>query len=140
MLSAALCASTLTWLVFRATALLPRRARIRALLGTSEAIVDLAVPVDPERDHLRGPAEAPGHRGRVRRLRVPVLRHGPSRSCASCSPTSATSATSGATCRSPTSTRSADLAAEASEAAGAQGKFWEMHDLLLDHQGDLQPA
>ena len=59
MLSAALCASALTWLVFRATALLPRRARIRALLGTAETLVDLAVPVDPERDHIRGPAEAP---------------------------------------------------------------------------------
>jgi protein-disulfide isomerase len=35
---------------------------------------------------------------------------------------------------------SAQLAAEASEAAAAQGKFWEMHDLLLAHQGDLAPA
>jgi protein-disulfide isomerase len=31
----------------------------------------------------------------------------------------------------------AQLAAEASEAAAAQGKFWDMHDLLLDHQGEL---
>jgi cyclophilin family peptidyl-prolyl cis-trans isomerase len=28
------------------------------------------------------------------------------------------------------------LSAEASEAAGAQGKFWEMHDLIFDRQGD----
>ncbi len=28
----------------------------------------------------------------------------------------------------------AQAAAEAAEAAGAQGKFWEMHDLLFDHQ------
>ncbi len=34
----------------------------------------------------------------------------------------------------------AQLAAEAAEAAGAQGAFWEMHDLLLDHQDDLRPA
>ena len=33
----------------------------------------------------------------------------------------------------------AELAAEASEAAAAQGAFWEMHDLLLDHQGELKP-
>ena len=26
------------------------------------------------------------------------------------------------------------IAAQAAEAAGAQGKFWEMHDLLLEHQ------
>ncbi len=31
----------------------------------------------------------------------------------------------------------AQLAAEAAEAAGAQGKFWEMHDLLFEHQGQL---
>ena len=28
------------------------------------------------------------------------------------------------------------IAAEAAEAAGAQGKFWEMHDALYEHQGD----
>jgi protein-disulfide isomerase len=32
----------------------------------------------------------------------------------------------------------AQLAAEAAEAAGAQGKFWEMHDLLFEHQDSLQ--
>jgi len=31
----------------------------------------------------------------------------------------------------------AELAAEAAEAANAQGKFWEMHAELYDHQGDL---
>lgn len=31
----------------------------------------------------------------------------------------------------------AELAAEAAEAAGEQGKFWEMHVELFDHQGDL---
>jgi protein-disulfide isomerase len=31
----------------------------------------------------------------------------------------------------------ARMAAEAAEAAGAQGKFWEMHDILLDHQSHL---
>src|SRR5277367_5698336 len=29
------------------------------------------------------------------------------------------------------------VAAEAAEAAGAQGKFWEMHDLLYEHQNAL---
>ncbi len=33
----------------------------------------------------------------------------------------------------------AQLAAEASEAAAAQGKFWEMHDTLLNHQDELAP-
>jgi protein-disulfide isomerase len=33
----------------------------------------------------------------------------------------------------------AQLAALASEAASDQGAFWEMHDLLLDHQDALEP-
>jgi protein-disulfide isomerase len=32
----------------------------------------------------------------------------------------------------------AQLAAEAAEAAADQGAFWEMHDLLLDHQNALR--
>jgi protein-disulfide isomerase len=31
----------------------------------------------------------------------------------------------------------AEPAAEAAEAAGAQGRFWEMHDWLFDHQDSL---
>jgi protein-disulfide isomerase len=31
----------------------------------------------------------------------------------------------------------AQQAAEAAESAGAQGKFWEMHDALYEHQTDL---
>ena len=34
----------------------------------------------------------------------------------------------------------AQLAAEASEAAAAQGRFWEMHDVLLEHQDALRPS
>jgi protein-disulfide isomerase len=33
----------------------------------------------------------------------------------------------------------AQLTAEASEAATDQGAFWEMHDLLLEHQDALRP-
>jgi protein-disulfide isomerase len=32
--------------------------KLRAIYGTSQTYVDLAVPVDPERDHIRGPADA----------------------------------------------------------------------------------
>jgi protein-disulfide isomerase len=138
-LTAALCASLLTWLVFRATAMLPRRLRIRALLGTSDAIVDLAESVDPERDHVRGPAEAPvtlveygdfecPYCGRaepaVRELLKEfgdvryVWRHLPLTDVHS----------------------HAQAAAEAAEAAAEQGAFWEMHDLLLDHQDELKAS
>lgn len=34
----------------------------------------------------------------------------------------------------------AQQAAEAAEAAGAQGRFWEMHDLLFEHQDSLGGA
>jgi protein-disulfide isomerase len=33
----------------------------------------------------------------------------------------------------------ARLAAQAAEAAGAQSKFWEMHDMLFEHQDALEP-
>ena len=34
----------------------------------------------------------------------------------------------------------AQLAALAAETAAEQGAFWEMHDLLLDHQDALRPS
>jgi protein-disulfide isomerase len=34
----------------------------------------------------------------------------------------------------------AELAAEAAEAAGTQGRFWQMHDMLFEHQNALAPA
>ncbi|KFI05567.1 thioredoxin domain-containing protein [Massilia sp. BSC265] len=34
----------------------------------------------------------------------------------------------------------AEAMAEAAEAAGAQGKFWEMHDSLFEHQAQMAPA
>ena len=137
-LSAAIGASALTWLVFRATALLPRRMRIRALLGGSETLVDLAVPVDPARDHLRGPAEAP----------VTVVEYGDFECpyCGRAEPVVRELLADFGDLRYvwrhlPLSDvhPDAELAAEAAEAAAAQGAFWEMHDLLLDHQGELTP-
>jgi Na+/H+ antiporter NhaA len=135
-LSAALSASAVTWIVFRLTAMLPKRLRIRALLGTADVIIDLAVPVDPGRDHFRGPEESPvtvveygdfecPYCGRaepiVRELLADfgdlryVWRHLPLSDVHPHAP----------------------LAAEAAEAAASQGAFWLMHDLLLDHQGAL---
>jgi Na+/H+ antiporter NhaA len=137
-LSAAICASALTWLVYRATILLPRQMRIRALLGGSETLVDLAAPVDPERDHMRGPSEAP----------VTVVEYGDFECpyCGRAEPVVRELLADFGDVRYvwrhlPLSDvhPNAQAAAEASEAAAAQGSFWEMHDLLLDHQGELRP-
>lgn len=136
-LSAALGASTVTWVVGGVVRLLPRRRRRRALLGTAESVVDLAAPVDPDRDHLRGPEDADitvveygdfecRYCGQAEHLIRKLLaehddvryvwRHLP---LADVHP-------------------HAQLAAEAAEAAAVQGAFWEMHDLMIEHQEALR--
>jgi Na+/H+ antiporter NhaA len=136
-LSGALAASTLTWLVFRATTKLPPRLRIRALFGTSDVIVDLAAPVDPERDHVRGPAsalvtlveygdfECPFCGQAEPAVRELLADHGDVRYVWRHLPLTDVHP-------------HAQLASEAAEAAAEQGKFWEMHDTLFDHQSELQ--
>jgi Na+/H+ antiporter NhaA len=137
-LTAALLASCLTWLVFRATAILPTRLQIRALLGAAETIVDLAVPVDSQRDHVRGPDAAPvtlveygdfecPYCGMAEPAVRELLRdHGDVRYVWRHLPLNDVHA-------------HAELAAEAAEAAARQGAFWEFHDLLLEHQDALEP-
>jgi Na+/H+ antiporter NhaA len=138
-LSAAVCASVLGWLIFRAVGAMPAARRARALTGRLELIVDLAVEVDLEHDHVRGPAQAPitlveygdfecpycGQAEAVLRELVSdfgelryVWRHLP---LSDVHP-------------------HAELAAEASEAAAQQGAFWQMHDLLFEHQDALRPG
>ncbi|MBX6749966.1 MAG: Na+/H+ antiporter NhaA [Micromonosporaceae bacterium] len=132
-------AALLTWIVFLVTNRLPKQLRRRALYGNPNLITDLAVPVDPERDHIRGPMDAPvtvveygdfecPHCGQaepvIRELLADygdvryVWRHLP------------------LTDVHP----HAQLAAEAAEAAAAQGAFWAMHDRLFQHQDALTMA
>jgi len=137
-LSAALVASVATWTVFRATEALPTRWRMRALVGSANPLVDLAVPVDPERDHVRGPRDA----------LVTLVEYG-DLECPYCG-------------QAETVVRElladfgddvryvwrhlplndvhphAQQAAEATEAAAEQGAFWELHDRLLDQQAQLR--
>jgi Na+/H+ antiporter NhaA len=136
-LSAAACAALLTWLLFRATQLLPRPLRIRALVGTAELLTDLASPVDPERDHIRGAQEAP----------VTVVEYGDFECpyCGQAEPVVRELLADFGDVRYvwrhlPLTDvhPHAQSAAEAAEAAAAQNAFWEMHDLLLDHQDALR--
>jgi Na+/H+ antiporter NhaA len=129
-------APVISWTVLAVTKRLPRRLALRALVGSADVIVDLAVPVDEERDHIRGPADAA----------VTLLEYG-DLECPYCG-------------RAEPVVRElladfgdlryvwrhlplndvhphAQLAAEASEAAAAQGRFWEMHDMLIAHQNEL---
>lgn len=104
----------------------------------SALLEDLAKPVDFERDHIRGPEGA----------RVTLLEYG-DYECIYCG-------------RAEDTVRAllemfddeltyvwrhlplqdvhprAQLASEAAEAAAAQGRFWEMHDLMIDHQHDIE--
>ena len=135
-LSTVLGAPVVSWILLRLTRKLPKGMRLRALVGSAEVIVDLAVPVDPDRDHVRGPEEASVTLVEYGDLECPfcgqaesvirelladfgelryVWRHLPLNDVHP----------------------HAQLAAEAAEAAAAQGKFWEMHDTLLAHQGEL---
>jgi Na+/H+ antiporter NhaA len=136
-LAAAASAALLGWLLFRIVELLPPRWKIREDARTAEPLVDLAFPVDPRRDHVRGRDDAA----------VTVVEYGDF-ACAHCR-------------RAHEVVREllaesdelrfvyrhlplvdvhehAQLAAEAAEAAGAQGAFWEMHELLFAHQGSLE--
>jgi Na+/H+ antiporter NhaA len=136
-LCAALVSSGATWTLFRATERLPKRLRLRALLGSAKPIVDLAVPVDPDRDHVRGPLDAP----------VTLLEYG-DLECPFCGQAEAVVRELLADFGDvryvwrhlPLNDvhPHAQLAAEATEAAAEQGSFWELHDLLLRHQGALK--
>jgi len=129
-LLAALFASLLGWLVFRLAA---RRGQTDADLPRY-----LDRPVDPEHDHILGPVDAPltlveygdfechfcaRATGVTKELRQRfgdrfryVFRHLPL----------------------PDVHPHAELAARAAVAAAAQGRFWEMHDLLYEHQDALE--
>jgi Na+/H+ antiporter NhaA len=138
-LIAAAGATLLGWVVYRAIALLPPPIRARALLGTTETQVDLAVEVDPDVDHIRGPHDAPvtlveygdfecpycGQAESV--IRELLVDHGDIRYVWRHLPLTDVHPR-------------AWLAAEASESAAKQGRFWDMHDLLLEHQGALRPS
>lgn len=95
-------------------------------------------PVRPQRDHLRGPQDAP----------VTVIEYG-DYECPFCVVAHRDGKTiwrrfGNKVCfvwrhyPIPELHPHARHAAEAAEAAGEQGHYWEMHDLLLDNQGALE--
>ncbi|MGC4795925.1 Na+/H+ antiporter NhaA [Micromonospora saelicesensis] len=134
-LSAAIVSSALTWVAFRVTNTLPQDKRVRALFGDMTELIDLTPAVDEKQDHVRGPAGAS----------VTLVQYGDFQCpyCGKAEPV-VRQLLGDADLRFvwrhlPLSDvhPQARLAAEAAEAAAVQGKFWQMHDLLLDHQGKL---
>ena len=139
-LAAAIAATAGAWLVRGVIARLPAPVRARQISGTADLLLDLSDDVDEERDHIRGADDAAvtlieygdyecPHCGQaevvVRELLDSfgddlryVWRHLPLNDVH----------------------MHAQVASEASEAAAGQGAFWDMHDLLLDHQGELEGA
>ena len=132
-----LLAPLLGWTVLRVVRLMPAAVRARQLAGTAEDLLDLSQDVDAERDHIRGPEDA----------LVTLVEYGDFECpfCGQAEPVirellaSADDDVRYVWRHLPLSDvhPNAQLAAEASEAAGAQGRFWEMHDTLLAHQGEL---
>jgi Na+/H+ antiporter NhaA len=138
-LASVVVAPLVGWAILRLVRRLPQTVRARQIAGTAEDILDLAEDVDPERDHVRGPDDAPvtlveygdfecsycgKAEGVIRELLSSlgdevryVWRHLPLNDVHP----------------------AAQIAAEAAEAAAVQGSFWPMHDMLLAHQGALQP-
>jgi Na+/H+ antiporter NhaA len=130
-LLAAILATVTGWVAFRLAAVL--RGERTAGLPTR-----IASAVDPARDHIRGPVDAP----------LTLVEYGEFE-CPFCA--RATGAARELRRRFGDDLRyvfrhlpledvhpHAALAAEAAEAAGAQGRFWEMHDMLFEHQDALE--
>ncbi|WP_210648711.1 Na+/H+ antiporter NhaA [Nocardioides sp. SYSU D00065] len=129
-LFAAVLASLAGWLAFRFAA---------RFLGQRDAALPtvLSDPVDPERDHVLGPADAP-------LTLVEYLDY----ECPFCARVSGV----GAELRAHFGDRlryvtrhlplpvhpHAELAAMAAEAAARQGRYWEMHAVLFAHQDQLE--
>jgi protein-disulfide isomerase len=134
-LASVIAAPVVTAVILRGVRRLPSGLRASQISRTAEDLLDLAVDVDPERDHIRGPDSAP----------VTLLEYGDFE-CPYCGQAEAVIrellASAGADVRYvwrhlPLNDvhPSAQFAAEASEAAAAQSRFWDMHDRLLAHEG-----
>jgi protein-disulfide isomerase len=106
-------------------------------MNGNEWAATLTLPVSPTRDHVLGPPDAP----------YEVVEYGDYQ-CPFCRAANEQVAAVTARMRDqvryayrhfPLSTIHpfAQLAAEAAESAGAQGKYWDMHDLLFENQDRL---
>jgi protein-disulfide isomerase len=107
-------------------------------MSTTQWEAVLTMPVDGDRDHIQGPVDAP----------LTLVQYG-DYECPYCGEAypivKEVQARMGERLRFvfrnfpiSTSHPHAEQAAEAAEAASAQGRFWEMHDTLYEHQRRLR--
>jgi Na+/H+ antiporter NhaA len=138
-LASVLLAPAVSYAMIRALRRLPQAVRARQIAGTAEDLLDLSADVDPARDHIRGPADAP----------VTLIEYGDFE-CPYCGQAEAVIRELllefGGELRYvwrhlPLSDvhTTAQLAADAAEAAGAQGRFWDAYDRLLGHPDLFTP-
>ncbi|NMO52912.1 thioredoxin domain-containing protein [Actinoplanes sp. TBRC 11911] len=135
-LAAIVASALITWVVFRvALTLAPAHSAV-ALLGDAVQLTDLIPAVDDDRDHTRGPADAS----------VTIVEYGDFQ-CKFCGRAAPAVGELQADADLRVVWRhlpltdvhpQAQMAAQAAEAAAVQGKFWQMHDLLLRHQAHLR--
>ncbi len=136
-LSSVIISPLVGWVAVLVMRRIPMSVRARQIGRTAEDILDLTENIDPDRDHVRGPDDAP----------VTLLEYGDFE-CTYCG--QAEQVIRELLSSMGTDVRyvwrhlplndvhpGAQLASEASEAASAQGKFWPMYDILLGHQGEL---
>ena len=137
-LATAIISPCVAFVVTRVMRLLPQDVRARQLGATADTIIDLADDVDPERDHIRGPIDAP----------VTLVEYGDFE-CPYCVEAGVIieklRAKLGDDLRYVFRNLpladvhpNAQMAAEAAEAAADQERYWEMHDRLLS-QDSLAP-
>jgi protein-disulfide isomerase len=109
-------------------------------MSSTQWAAELTLPFNDDRDHIQGPGDAP----------VALVEYG-DYECPYCGAAypiiKQVQSRMGDRLRFvfrnfpiTTSHPHAERAAEAAEAAGSQGKFWEMHDLLYEHQQHLEDA
>jgi len=124
--------------IFRAIGRLPRRRRLKLLIGDADELEDLALAVDPEFDHVRGPDDAS----------VTLVEYGDFECpfCGQAEPFVRELLAGDGDLRYvwrhlPLTDvhPHAELAAEASEAADEQDRFWDYRALLFEHQDALEP-
>jgi len=109
-------------------------------MSTTQWEPELTLPVDDDRDHIQGSADAPATLVEYGDYECPY--------CGAAYPiVKQVQARMGDRLRFvfrnfpiTTSHPHAAQAAEAAEAAAAQGRFWEMHDLLYENQKRLEAA